>query len=87
MLFDGFTLGFVATASLVAALFFLRFWRRTGDLLFVAFALAFLCQALTCTANVFLANPNGVSSWFYIAQLSTYLLILAAILAKNRRAR
>ena len=33
------TMGFV-----VAGLFFLRFWRRTGDGLFVAFACAIVCR-------------------------------------------
>jgi hypothetical protein len=87
VLFDGFMLGFVATASLVAAMFFLRFWYRTHDFLFFAFAVAFLFQAATSLASVFLRKPDGVSPWLYIGQLCTYLLILAAILRKNRRAR
>ena len=87
MLFDGFMLGFVATTSLVAAMFFLRFWRRTRDFLFAAFSIAFFVQAVTSAASVFLSQPNGVRSWFYIGQLCTYLLILAAILRKNRRPR
>ena len=87
MTFDGFMLGFVATASLVAAMFFLRFWRRTRDFLFLAFAIAFLYQAVSSTHTVFVSHPNGVNGWFYFVQLCTYLLILAAILAKNRRAR
>jgi hypothetical protein len=87
MPFDGFMLGFVATASLVAAMFFLRFWHRTRDFLFLAFAIAFLYQAISSTGSVFLAQLNSVNEWFYFVQLCTYLLILAAILAKNRRAR
>jgi len=87
MLFDGFILGFVATSSLVAGMFFLRFWSRTRDFLFLAFAIVFLFQALTSTASVFLRQPNGVSSWFYAGQLCTYLLILVAILRKNRGPR
>jgi hypothetical protein len=87
MPFDGFMLGFVATGSLVAAMFFLRFWYRTRDFLFLAFAIAFFYQAISSTANVFLGRLNGVNKWFYFVQLCTYLLILAAILRKNRRAR
>ena len=87
MLFDGFILGFVATCSLVAGMFFLRFWHRTRDFLFIAFAIVFLFQALTSTASVFMSQPNGVRSLFYLGQLCTYLLILAAILRKNRRPR
>jgi hypothetical protein len=87
MLLDGFMLGFVATTSLVAAMFFLRFWKRTRDFLFFAFACAFFFQAVGSTLNVLLGEPNVVRSWFYIVQLCTYLLILGAILRKNRRAR
>ena len=87
MLFDGFILGFVATTSLVASMFFLRFWHRTRDFLFIAFSIAFFFQGVTSTASVFLSQPNGVRTWLYIGQLCTYLLILAAILRKNRRAR
>lgn len=89
MLLDGFIFGLIATTSLVAALFFLRFWRRTRDFLFAAFALAFLFQAATTTAMVFIAdrNPDNFHPWMYLTQLCTYLLILAAIVRKNRRSR
>ena len=87
MLFDGFMLGFVATSSLVAAMFFFRFWYRTHDSLFIAFSIAFFFQALTSAVSVFLSQPNGVRTWLYVGQLCTYLLILAAILRKNRRLR
>ncbi len=49
MLIEGFSLGFLATASLVVAMFFLRFWRKTGDFLFMAFAIAFAAEAVTRT--------------------------------------
>ena len=39
--------GAVAVAFVVAGLFFLRFWKRTRDGLFVAFALAFWLLGLT----------------------------------------
>lgn len=89
MLLDGFIYGLTATSSLVAALFFLRFWRRTGDLLFASFALAFFFQGALSTAMVFLhdANQDSIHPWMYVMQLCTYLLILLAILRKNRRTR
>jgi hypothetical protein len=87
MLLDGFTLGFIATSSVVAAMFFLRFWRRTGDFLFLAFATAFLLQAISSTVNIFTSNPDSVRSWMYVPQVCAYLLILLAILRKNRSAR
>jgi hypothetical protein len=87
MMIDGYILGFIATASLVAAMFFVRFWWRTRDFLFLAFATAFVFQAIASTATIFTGDPTGVKPSMYILQICTYLLILAAILLKNRRAR
>lgn len=86
MLLDGFSLGFLATTSLVAAIFFLRFWVRTRDFLFLAFAIAFAFEALSRTAMVFMNHPDA-GSWIYAVRLGTYLLILFAILRKNRLLR
>lgn len=76
------TMGFV-----VAGLFFLRFWKRTGDSLFVSFALAFwllgLTQALLALADV----PVEERSWLYLLRLAAFSLILFSIFFKNRRAR
>lgn len=87
MLVDGFVLGVVASFSFVAALFFLRFWRRTRDFLFLAFAIGLGFQALGSAATVFTPNPTNVSEWIYDPQIVTYVFILAAILIKNRRVR
>lgn len=87
MLIDGFSLGFLATASLVVAMFFLRFWARTRDFLFLSFAIAFAFEAVARTAMLFMKDVNGGGSWIYVVRLCTYLLILGAIMSKNRRAR
>ena len=44
---EHFVMGAIAMASAVVALFFLRFWRETGDRLFAMFALAFLLLGIT----------------------------------------
>jgi len=87
MLIDGFSLGFVATASLVAAMFFLRFWVRTRDFLFLAFAIAFGAEAITRTIMALKDIPDTNYSWVYLERLFEYLFILFAILRKNRRVR
>lgn len=87
MLIDGFSLGFIATASLVAAMFFLRFWKRTGDFLFLAFAIAFGAEAITRTIMALKNIPDTNYSWVFVERLLEYLFILLAILRKNRRAR
>jgi len=83
-LFD-FLSGAVTMGFATAGLFFLRFWRRTGDGLFLAFAVAFwllgLCQALLALADI----PVEERSWLYLLRLAAFLVILSAVLRKNRR--
>ena len=77
--------GAVTFGFLLAGLFFLRFWRRTGDSLFLAFAVAFgllgLGQALLALADV----PVEERSWLYLLRLAAFGIILAAIWMKNRK--
>ena len=84
MLID-FLSGAITMGFIVAGLFFLRFWKRTGDGLFIAFALAFwllgLGQALLSFADI----PVEERSWLYLLRLAAFLLILISIWRKNRR--
>jgi uncharacterized membrane protein HdeD (DUF308 family) len=80
---QGFLLGVIATASVIAGLFFLRFWREARDSFFLAFACAFLIEGMNRTAFIFLEHPNEGNPWIYIVRLVAFLLILGAILKKN----
>jgi uncharacterized membrane protein HdeD (DUF308 family) len=80
---EAFLLGIIATSSLTAGFFFLKFWRKTRDSLFLAFGLAFFVEGLNRSAVLFLAKPNEGSPYIYIVRLLAFLLILAAILHKN----
>lgn len=77
--------GAITMGFLVAGLFFLRFWKRTGDSLFLSFAFAFwllgLTQALLSLADVLVEER----SWLYLIRLAAFSLILLSIWAKNRR--
>jgi hypothetical protein len=77
-------LGAVAMASSVAALFFLRYWRKTRDLLFLLFALAFAVDAITRVALSLGGGGGEQEPFFYLARLVTFALIIAAIIHKNR---
>ena len=69
----------------VCALFFLRFWRQTHDRLFLVFALAFGLLGLQRLA---LALTEPLDEWrtgLYVVRLLAFLLILGAIVDKNRR--
>lgn len=76
--------GLIVAGDLVAALFFLKFWRRSGDSLFAIFAAAFLLlalgQALLALTNV----PVEERSWIYLLRLAAFTLIIAGIVHKNR---
>ncbi|HKV27322.1 MAG TPA: DUF5985 family protein [Candidatus Acidoferrales bacterium] len=80
---QSFLLGVIATTSLTAGVFFLKFWRRTRDSLFLAFAIAFILEGINRTAVIFANHPNEGSPWTYLVRLFAFLLILAAILKKN----
>jgi membrane-associated PAP2 superfamily phosphatase len=75
-------LGFAA-----CALFFLRFWRRTREELFLAFAIAFLLlgvgQTILALANI----PTEERGALYLIRLAAFALILVAIYRKNQTAR
>jgi hypothetical protein len=83
-------MGAIAMASIVAALFFLRFWRDTGDRLFLIFALSFFLLA-SPRVGLVLSWPEfrqgleeGHTHWYWV-RLAAFLLILVAIIDKNRR--
>jgi hypothetical protein len=78
-----FTAGLTTMGYLIAGLFFLRFWRRTGDGLFLAFWLAFWLFALTSALIALSGLPREEASWFYLLRLAGFGLIIAAILVKN----
>jgi Family of unknown function (DUF5985) len=84
---EGFLLGIIVTASIVAAAFFWKFWRQTKDLLFLAFAAAFLVESINRTSFLFIDVPNEGSPTIYAVRLVAFLLILAAIVRKNWGAR
>jgi uncharacterized membrane protein HdeD (DUF308 family) len=83
---EGFLLGIIVTSSLTAGVFFLKFWRRTRDVLFLAFGAAFLIEGLNRAAFLFVEHPNEGRPVIYVVRLIAYLLILGAILWKNRAA-
>jgi hypothetical protein len=81
---EGFLLGLIVTSSFLAGAFFLKFWRKTRDLLFLGFATAFMIEGVNRLAFLFLDEPNEGAPLVYTVRLFSYLLILAAIIHKNR---
>lgn len=76
--------GAIFMGHLVAALLFLRFWRRTGDRLFGWFAAAFF--VLTAERLLLFWYVAGhIHPAVYMARLVAFLLIIAAVVDRNRR--
>jgi len=80
---DGFLLGVIATTSVTAGMFFLKFWKTTRDSLFLAFGASFIIEGLNRCAVLFIQKPNEGNPWIYLVRLLSMLLILVAILRKN----
>jgi len=85
--FEGLVAGALAMGFLIAGLFFLKFWRRTRDGLFLAFSAAFGLMAVGNALPVLLGTPHEERSGIYLFRLAAFVLIIVAVLAKNLRRR
>jgi len=80
-----FLAGAVTMGFGVAALFFLRFWKRTHDRLFLAFALAFLLLGLNQALVVLARVPVEDRSPLFLLRLVAFPIIIWAVFQKSRR--
>lgn len=78
-------LGAIAMASLVASLFFLRFWRDTRDRFFLLFGLSFFVEGINRAALGLSMMSQEQEPLFYMVRLFSFVLILLAIVYKNRK--
>lgn len=76
--------GALATSYAIVGMFFLKFWARTRDRLFALFAAAFWLLALHRALAVVTYNWFADSTWLYVLRLVAFVVILAAIIDKNR---
>ncbi|HTL71319.1 MAG TPA: DUF5985 family protein [Candidatus Eisenbacteria bacterium] len=87
---NNFISGAIAMSSLVAGLFFLRFWKSSRDRFFLFFAVAFWIEAvnrgLIIHASASAADPEKIPV-LYLIRLAAFSLILFAIFEKNRTRR
>jgi hypothetical protein len=74
--------GFVAIAFAIA-LFFCRFWRRTGDRLFALLSIAFVLLALERTILTFVPGLIEGREFVYLIRLAAFALIIVGVLDKN----
>jgi Family of unknown function (DUF5985) len=85
---EEFLSGASAVAAAAIALFFLRFWRETGDRFFALFAIAFAVFAINRTVLAALEDETEARTIVYVARALAFGVIIVAIVDKNRpRAR
>jgi len=76
--------GAIAMACFVVGLFFLKYWHRSGERLFLIFAAAFwvFCLHWIGMALVEVAAENR--PFFYLVRFLAFALIIAGVVDKNR---
>jgi zinc transporter ZupT len=78
-----FLAGAVTLGYAVAAVLFLRFWRRTADRLFLAFAAGFVLLATNQVLAAALEAGDERTPYVYSLRVLGFVLILWAIVDKN----
>jgi hypothetical protein len=82
-----FMAGALVLAYWAIGYFFLRFWKKTRDRLFRAFAWAFWVLAIERVILLFFIGPDHeFQPYVYLVRLTAFLLIIWAIIEKNRSA-
>ena len=77
--------GILVGLDLVAGLFFLRFWAASRDRLFAMFAAAFWILGLQRLLLALTRSIMEDQAMFYSMRLLAFLIIIVAIVDKNRR--
>ncbi len=85
MMLNSFFAGAAIVSLLVIVLFFLRFWRRTRDRLFLFFAGAFGCMIVERIVRAVMPVENEWAPYVYSIRLAAFVLIIIAVVDKNRR--
>lgn len=78
-----FAAGLTTAGYLVVAAFFLKFWRRARENLFLIFAFAYFLLALNAALPVLLGVPRENQAGIYLLRAGGFALIIGAILMKN----
>lgn len=78
-----FVAGAIAMGYVVIGLFFLRFWRRTGDRFFMIFGIAFGLLAANNAASYLTGAAQREPTWIYLIRLAAFVLIIIAVVTKN----
>lgn len=80
-------LGAIIMACLTVALLFLRSWQETGDRFFLFFAASFLIEGAARLMLGLIEYSSEQEPLFYLLRLLAFMIILYAIVDKNRAPR
>ena len=84
---NDFLQGATMLASLGVALFFFRYWRSSGDRLFLAFSMAFTVFAVNRVLLSVLEEESEARTYVYLVRALAFLLIAVAVVDKNLQRR
>lgn len=84
---NDFLAGAIAMGFATAALMFLKFWHRTREGLFLAFAGSFLLLSINHAMLSLTRIPLEERSSLYLVRLVAFLLIIGALWHQNRKRR
>jgi hypothetical protein len=82
-----FMAGVISVGFLIVGCFFLRFWIRTHDVLFLIFAAAFALLSLNQAIPVLFGIPREEQGGVYLLRAGAFALIIVGILMKNAGGR
>ena len=85
MILSVFLSGAMAMACLITAAFFLRFWQKTRESLFLFFSAAFLTLMTERILRTFLHLDDELAPFIYCLRLAAFVMLIVGILYKNRR--
>ncbi len=84
-LLNVFLAGATSAGILVVGLFFLRFWARTREALFLAFGASFFLLAANQAVLTLFDVPPEYRSRAYVLRLAAFAILILAIVRKNLR--
>jgi hypothetical protein len=80
-----FLAGAATISLLVIALFFIRFWKKTHDRLFLFFASAFFVLMFERIFRALMPVETEWAPYVYTVRLFAFVLIIVGVVDKNRR--
>ncbi len=79
--------GMLTMATLVTALFFLRYWSMSRDRLFLFLSLAFIVMSAAWIVLAMVGPSHAHPDAAYLLRLLAFAAIIIGIADKNRRSR